>query len=107
MRRTAAAGWDDWCDSQGFRRPMVVAGSVPVFLRYPVLVDPEMKRDTSWATEALGINVGVWFATHVHPREEPVLGCPNADEAVARCVNFPCLFHDPDWPRRFSRRAPA
>lgn len=90
-RRQAAAKWDGWCDGQGLRKPLVLAESQPVFLRYPVLVDPKRKRDTNWAKRELKVNPGVWFKTHLHPSARPVTGCPNADRAVAECINFPCL----------------
>jgi dTDP-4-amino-4,6-dideoxygalactose transaminase len=91
QRRETAKRWDDWCASRGYVRPVVVAGSDPVFLRYPVLVEPERKRDTSWGTPELGVALGVWFVSHLHPAAGRVEGCPNADRAVAGCVNMPCL----------------
>ena len=90
-RRAAAARWDAWCDAQGYARPRVAAGSRPVFLRYPVLVEPERKRDLSWARRTLGLTPGVWFVSHLHPAPGAVPGCPNADAAVARCINLPTL----------------
>lgn len=90
-RRRAAARWGAWCDEKGYRRPLVLEGSEPVFVRYPVLVEPERKRDVSWGPRELGAQVGVWFRTHLHPAPDAVAGCPNADEAVARCVNLPTL----------------
>ena len=91
LRRQAALRWDRWCDEGGYRRPVVLEGSVPVFLRYPVMVSPEMKRDLSWAESSLGVSPGVWFTSPLHPAPSVVDDCPNADEAVRRCVNFPCL----------------
>jgi dTDP-4-amino-4,6-dideoxygalactose transaminase len=90
-RRATARRWDAWCDRSGYQRPLVVEGSTPVFLRYPVLVEPERKRDTTWAMKDPGVLLGVWFLTHTHPVPGIVEGCPNADEAVSRCVNLPCL----------------
>lgn len=90
-RRIAGANaWRDWCLSQGYRPPTVVDGSEPVFLRYPVLVPPEMKADVSWARR-LGVVPGVWFRTNIHPVPEPVPDCPNADRAVACCINMPTI----------------
>jgi hypothetical protein len=34
----------------------------------------------------------VWFQSHLHPVDRPLDGLPNADEAVARCINLPTLF---------------
>lgn len=89
-RRTAAAAWDLWADEQGLRKPVRIPDSTPVFLRYPVLGAPEMKRDLSWADQ-LGVEPGVWFKTHVHPVQEPVSDCPTAGLAVDRCVNLPTI----------------
>ncbi len=91
QRRAAARRWDEWCERRGYARPHVLPVSVPVFLRYPILVDARMKRDRAWAAEELGIIVGLWFQSNLHPSTLPVRGCPNADQAVARCVNLPCL----------------
>jgi dTDP-4-amino-4,6-dideoxygalactose transaminase len=91
QRRATARRWDDWCRSHGYGPPVVVADSEPVYLRYPVLVEPARKRETSWATRELGVRLGLWFVSHLHPSTIPVEGCPNASRAVAECVNFPCL----------------
>lgn len=90
-RRRMASVWDKWCDNMGYRKPMILAESEPIFLRYPVLVEPARKNDTEWARRELGINLGVWFVTHLHPSPRPVKNCPNADRAVVQCVNFPCI----------------
>ncbi len=90
-RRATAVAWDRWCDAHGYTRPRVVEGSEPVFLRYPFLVEPERKADISWAAEDPGVELGVWFRSHFHPAPGRPVGCPNADSAVARCVNLPGL----------------
>jgi perosamine synthetase len=92
QRRGAAGKWDQWCGSHGYSKPVVISGSQPVYLRYPVLVEPQKKTNPRWAKQGLGVELGVWFRTHIHPSNEVVRDCPNADEAVARCVNFPTLF---------------
>jgi perosamine synthetase len=91
QRRATAKRWDDWCRSRGYGRPLIVTGSEPVFLRYPVLVEPERKRDASWAKAELGVRLGVWFVSHLHPARDRIENCPSADRAVAGCVNFPCI----------------
>jgi perosamine synthetase len=91
LRRETAKRWQSWCRERGYGSPLVAPESVPVYLRYPVLVEPEKKRDTRWAREELGIDLGVWFVSHLHPAPERIEGCPNADVAVKQCVNFPCL----------------
>jgi dTDP-4-amino-4,6-dideoxygalactose transaminase len=90
-RRKQAVNWDRWCDANGYARPLVLPGSNPVWLRYPVLVEPEKKSDTSWAMRELGVQPGVWFVSHLHPQQRYIEGCPNADIAVAQCINFPTL----------------
>ncbi|MCC7044024.1 MAG: aminotransferase class I/II-fold pyridoxal phosphate-dependent enzyme [Acidobacteria bacterium] len=91
LRRATAQRWDAWCSQNGYRSATVVADSEPVYLRYPVLVPPQMKRDPSWASRDLGIVLGLWFVTNLHPALEPVAGCPNADIAVESCVNLPTI----------------
>jgi len=88
-RRETAKIWDNWCDKNGYKMPLITPHSTPVFLRYPVMVEPERKKDTSWAYKDLGISLGVWFVSNIHPAPLPVEGCPNADKAVKQCVNFP------------------
>jgi len=90
-RRCTAQRWDRWCEENGYRKPLVLGGSVPVFLRYPVMVEPERKRDISWAEETLRVTPGVWFISNIHPAKAHVENCPKADEAVERCINLPCL----------------
>lgn len=90
-RRQTARKWDRWCDENGYRKPLVVEGSLPVFLRYPVMVEPERKQDLSWAERTLGLNPGVWYVSNIHPSNTHVENCPRADEAVERCINLPCL----------------
>jgi perosamine synthetase len=91
LRWLGAQYWADWCRKQGYTLPLVLEDSNPVFLRYPVLVEPERKRNPSWAKQELGIELGMWFRSHLHPAEYTVVGCPNADTAVARCVNLPTI----------------
>lgn len=58
-RRQTARKWDRWCDSHGYKKPVIMPDSIPVYLRYPVMVEPEKKEDTSWAYKELGISLGV------------------------------------------------
>jgi perosamine synthetase len=90
-RRLTARHWGRWCEEKGYKKPFVKSDSVPVYLRYPVLVEPEKKRDVSWARKELGVELGVWFLSHIHPMPGRVEGCAQADVAVRECVNFPCL----------------
>lgn len=91
QRRETALRWERWCEANGYRKPLVTLDSSPVYLRYPVLVEPRKKQDRSWARSELGVSAGVWFVTNIHPVSWPVDGCPNANVAVAQCINFPCL----------------
>jgi dTDP-4-amino-4,6-dideoxygalactose transaminase len=99
-RRLSALRWQRWCSEHGYRQPFILPGSVPVFLRYPVLVEAERKRDLAWAEQALGVRPGVWFRTPLHPGPERPPDCPNAELAAQRCINLPCLGAPP---RRFER----
>lgn len=91
LRRQSAGRWDAWCEKHGYKKPMVIEDSIPVFLRYPVIVEPGKKSDTVWALTEMNIDLGVWFVSNVHPAPISVPDCPNADIAVRQCINFPCL----------------
>lgn len=93
-RRQTAKKWNSWCNSHGYKKPVIVQNSIPVYLRYPVIVEPEKKKDTSWAYRELGIYIGVWFVSNIHPSTMRVNGCPNADRAVKQCINFPGFLND-------------
>jgi dTDP-4-amino-4,6-dideoxygalactose transaminase len=90
-RRQIALRWDKWCENHGYRKPLKIPESVPIYLRYPVLVEPEKKRDTSWALKQLSVSVGVWFVSNIHPTNISIDNCPNANKAVKQCINFPTL----------------
>ncbi|MFH1532765.1 MAG: DegT/DnrJ/EryC1/StrS family aminotransferase [Pseudomonadota bacterium] len=90
-RVETARVWDDWCGANGYAKPCVIPDSTPIFLRYPLLVPPALKRDPSWARRELGIELGVWFTGNQHPVHVPLPDCPNGAYAVERCVNFPGL----------------
>ena len=91
QRRKNARQWDKWCEDNGYNKPFVLDYSIPVFLRYPVLVEKEKKRDTRWALKDLNVQLGVWFVSNIHPVSRKIDGCINADKAVAQCVNLPTL----------------
>ncbi len=91
LRRNQAAAWNHWCEQNHYHVPLVIPGSTPIFLRYPVLVAPAQKKDLSWAVQQLSLKPGIWFETHIHPADFPVSDCPNADQAVAQCINLPTL----------------
>jgi len=91
LRRKNALLWDSWCEQNGYNKPLVIDNSVPVYLRYPLMVRPEKKKDTSWVKNEIGVRAGVWFLSHIHPVKSSVSGCPNADKAVKQCINLPGL----------------
>lgn len=91
-RRAACGRWDEWCEHNHYEKPLVIPNSTPVFLRYPVMVEVAKKKDVSWASLQLKVELGVWFSGNLHPVSSPIVGCPNADEAVKRCINFPTIF---------------
>jgi perosamine synthetase len=99
-RRVNAARWADWCQAHGFATPLVARASTPTFLRYPVLVTPEMKRDLRWAYRTLGVVPGTWFVTCLHPAPVRLDHLPKATTAVERCINFPTLFFEDRWTDR-------
>lgn len=91
LRRKNSKKWDKWCELNGYKKPSIINESVPVFLRYPVLVEPEKKENLNWLKDELGLEIGVWFVSNTHPMKQIIEGCPNADTAVRRCVNFPTI----------------
>ena len=96
-RRANAVRWTAWCRTNGFEPPLVLPGSTPTFLRYPVLVRPEMKQNLRWAYRSLGVVPGVWFTSHLHPAPARLDHLPNATTAVERCINFPTLYFEDRW----------
>lgn len=94
QRQKHADRWKSWATENEYDIPTVLKNSTPVFLRYPILVPPEQKSDLSWAKSEWGFKPGVWFTGKHHPIDISIPDCPNADRAVAQCVNFPCLFPD-------------
>lgn len=90
-RRQTAQLWDQWCIDNGYRPAQAIPSSIPVFLRYPVMVEPERKANTKWAARELKVDLGVWFVSQIHPIAGGIPGCPNATRAVRECINFPTL----------------
>lgn len=91
LRRVTAKRWDLWCEENSYKKPLVVDGSKPVYLRYPVIVEQEKKRDLSWVYMELGVTPGVWFVSNIHPINVHLAECRNANRAAACCINLPCL----------------
>lgn len=92
MRREKALEWNHWCCKNEYTSPTVIEEAEPVWLRYPVLMESEKKKDSQWAKKELGIKLGVWFKSYLHPSNVNIKGTfPNAKKAVKQCVNFPTL----------------
>lgn len=91
MRQRSAGHWDAWCQSQGYQPPHVVKGSVPIYLRYPVMVDPELKTHPERFRAEWGVELGMWFTSKTHPVNHDIGPFPNADRAVAGLVNLPTI----------------
>ena len=93
LRRKTIPRWDKWAELKGYNKPLVIVDSVPVFLRYPILVEPEKKQDLSWGVRELGLIPGVWFISPLHPSSQSVSDCPNSYKAVQQCINFPSILN--------------
>lgn len=90
-RRANAHRWDRWCRENNYNPPLILPGSEPVYLRYPVMVEPENKSNPGWLEEKENIRHGLWFQTNLHPAPSALTGCPGADSAAAKCINLPTL----------------
>jgi perosamine synthetase len=90
-RRRNAAKWQERCERLGLKVPCVLEESVPVFLRYPVIVPQGRKYDAAWCLEQFGVLPGHWFTGEFHPLRKALPDCPNARIAVECCLNLPTL----------------
>jgi len=90
-RRENAERWHQRCVGLGLKTPTVTAGSIPVFLRYPVMVPQGKKYDAEWCLTQFGVLPGFWFSGELHPVRKVMPECPNATMAVERCMNLPTL----------------
>jgi hypothetical protein len=88
-RRSNAIQWDDWCNQNNIKRPVIIPDSIPVYLRYPIIVDERKKKSVLWAMKKLNVKPGIWFCSNIHPSNIKVPKCPAADIAVKGCINFP------------------
>lgn len=93
-RKAGALKWKQWCIDNKYKTPLVIKGSEPIYLRFPVLVEKEKKTESNWAKETLNIELGKWFLTNIHPSDEKVDNCPNSNIAVSKCINFPSILPD-------------
>jgi len=90
-RQQMAKRWEKWCKEKGYKPPLVLPETKPVFLRYPFLVTPNKKQNTWWALKDPGVRLGVWFTGRNHPEQIKIEDFPMADIAVKQCVNLPCF----------------
>ncbi len=91
-RRENAKTWEKWCEDNNYQKPVVIEGSNPSYLLYPVLVEPEIKQNIRWwGFKNFNMTLGDWFISHVHPVPGHIPGCPNAEIAIKQCINFPTL----------------
>ncbi|NYT35827.1 aminotransferase class I/II-fold pyridoxal phosphate-dependent enzyme [Allopusillimonas soli] len=88
-RRAGAAHWLEWAARSGVRHAAAIDGAEPTWLRFPILVDAETKRNPAAFSEKLGCEIGVWFTTPMHPQPLMLPDCPNGMYASAHCVNLP------------------
>jgi len=90
-RRQISLKWNKWCLSNGYKRPLILPDSVPVFLRYPVMIEPEKKKNTLWAREELGVRLENWITINIYHSDNTMKECPNTNAAIRQCVLFPTL----------------
>ncbi|SCX89490.1 DegT/DnrJ/EryC1/StrS family aminotransferase [Desulfoluna spongiiphila] len=90
-RRRAAKKWAVWCVRNGLEPPKPSPDANPTWLRYPVRVDPAIKKNFSYLEQRLGATVGVWFQSAAHPLPMALQECPKGMEAAATCINLPTL----------------
>jgi len=90
-RRRAAKKWAIWCVRNGLEPPKPSPDANPTWLRFPVRVDPAVKKNYLYLEQRLGVNVGVWFQSAAHPLPMTLQECPKGMEAAATCLNLPTL----------------
>ncbi|RJQ32859.1 MAG: aminotransferase class I/II-fold pyridoxal phosphate-dependent enzyme [Actinobacteria bacterium] len=89
IRRKNANRWDLWAKNNGYKKPLIVKGSVPVFLMYPLLVEPKKKQIRSWGPKKLGVEIGIVFGENCYTKK--IKGCPNTDTVINQVINLPTL----------------
>ncbi|NET07270.1 MAG: aminotransferase class I/II-fold pyridoxal phosphate-dependent enzyme [Symploca sp. SIO2B6] len=91
-RRQNSKIWELWCQENGYKKPVVVDNAVSAYLRYPVLVEPEIKQQVQWwGFKKFNVSVGDWFTNNIYLSPKQIKGFKNADIAVKQCINFPTL----------------
>lgn len=93
-RRAGASRWLEWAAINGVAHGHAIDGSAPTWLRFPILVDAQTKRDTGTLSHTLGCEIGVWFTTPIHPQPFKLPDCPNGMRASQQCVNLPTWLPD-------------
>ena len=101
-RMKAAQHWDRWCDQNGYQKPLVIENSEPAFLRYPVCISEEKKRNLEWVEQELNVTPGVWFTSAAHPKPLELVHCPVGAKAARECINLPTLLPE-DYECKYSQ----
>jgi dTDP-4-amino-4,6-dideoxygalactose transaminase len=91
LRNQKASSYNEWALNNGYRTPLVIDNSEPIFLRYPLLGNGNERHQKGFLSEELKASVGEWFLSYLHPVKYDVKGCPNASLAVINCFNLATL----------------
>ena len=91
QRDKATRFWNQWCDNNGYEKPLVVNNSRPTFLRYPIYAGKHVKDNLLELERKLNVNLGVWFTTPAHPMPIKVPDCPVGMRLTAGCINMPTI----------------
>ncbi|MGB3275720.1 MAG: aminotransferase class I/II-fold pyridoxal phosphate-dependent enzyme [Castellaniella sp.] len=88
-RRAGAHRWRVWAERHSVAHARVLPESEPAWLRFPILVDEQIKRCPGDLADQLGCEIGVWFTTPMHPQALTLPDCPQGMQASRCCVNLP------------------
>lgn len=94
-RSEGAAYWSLWADEHNIRRAYNIGNANSTWLRFPILVDTDHKRNPKTLADELNCDIGVWFTTPMHPQPLELPHCPNGMYAAQHCVNLPTWLPDP------------
>lgn len=88
-RRQGAQFWQSWARSQGLHYPKVMPGTENTWLRFPILLTEEQKKERATLEQQLNVEIGVWFTTPMHPQPFELPDCPVGMQASRSCINLP------------------
>lgn len=93
VREKMVAHWSLWAQENNYLTPTPVQNSKSAWLRYPVLVEPELKnkliKDPYFLKDEIQAAAGVWFISAKHPNKFSSDAFLNASIAQKRCINLP------------------